>query len=136
MLQQCVAQLVEAARPVLDAYRGPRPAVESPARGRDSIPDLGDARVGRGGDGLLSGRRDVVVATVLGFDPFPVDVELIGVDKRSRRLQLRHLVPHPEYRSDQDSVFTGAIVSSITNNPNPGLLQCVALLLTAIGDAE
>ena len=71
VLHQRVAQLVETPGALLGAHRAPRPAVEGAARGRDRVADLGDARVGRGGDGLLGGRGDVVVATVLRLDPLP-----------------------------------------------------------------
>src|ERR1700677_5102115 len=80
VLQQCVAELIEAGCAVLDADIGPWAAVVSAPRGRDRLADLGDARVGRGGDAFFGDRGDVVVATVLRLDPSPVDVELVGVD--------------------------------------------------------
>ena len=55
VFEQGVAELIEAASAVLEAYCGPRPMVERAPRGRDRLADLVDARVGRGGDGPLSG---------------------------------------------------------------------------------
>jgi hypothetical protein len=90
VLQQGIAQLVEAAGALLVAHAGPRPLVERPPRGRDRLADLGDARIGCGRDALFGGRSDVVVPTILRLDPSSVDVELVGVN------EVGHLIPHPD----------------------------------------
>src|SRR6201999_100192 len=76
ILAQRVAKLIEVAGAVFGARSGPRSLVERPARGRDRLADLRDTRVRRGRDGLLGGRVDVVVTTVLRLDPSPADIEL------------------------------------------------------------
>lgn len=90
LFAQRLAQLVEAPGALLGAHGAPGSAVERAARGGDRLTDLGDAGVGRGGDHVLGGRRDVVIAAVLRLDPVAIDVERIGLNKGGR---IGHVLP-------------------------------------------
>src|SRR6185312_4998633 len=102
VLQQGVAQLIEAPRALLRGGCGPRPRVERSTRGRDRGVDVGQTGLWRLGDHRFRSRRDVVVSAASWLDPLAVDVERVCVDEWTR---VSHVAPH-RGQFDQHMVYT------------------------------